>query len=374
MRILLIAPLPPPISGHSLASEVLLDDLSKSHNVEVVNLSWDCSTNGRAVSNRVFEVAKILTHVWRKRKDPGVIYFTISESLLGNVKDLLIYLVCWKSLSKMYIHLHGGSIKRLLFDRHTLLSYLNKTFIQRLAGVIISGEAHLPIFNQIIPQKKIHIVPNFASNDLFVSEEQIIEKFSKDQPLRILYLSGLERKKGYTELADAYLKLDGKLKGSIQIDFAGRFYDSEADKKVFLEKINGAGQIHYHGVIDNSQKRKFFLDAHIFCLPTTHLEGQPISILEAYASGCVVLTTCPPGILDVFTAGVNGFGIRNGSADSIKMALEKVFENPKGLLKIAINNRRTAGEKYRTTSFNARLRAIIETPISPLPLKLGAEV
>jgi glycosyltransferase involved in cell wall biosynthesis len=252
------------------------------------------------------------------------------------------------------------------------VSYLNKIFIQRLAGVIISGESHLPIFNQIIDREKIHIIPNFASNDLFVSEQQIIEQFSNDQPLRILYLSGLERKKGYNELADAYLKLDPESRGSIQIDFVGRFYDSEADKKMFLEKIAGAGNIHYHGVVDNSQKQEFLLKAHAFCLPTSHLEGQPISILEAYASGCVVLTTCPPGILDIFTSGVNGFGIRDGSAESVKLALETVIDNREGLLQIALNNRRTAGEQYRTAKFNARLRAILETPGSPLAL--GAEV
>lgn len=370
MRILLIAPVPPPITGHSLATRVFLDDLSRAHMVEVVNLTKDSTKDGEISLKRILEVAAILKETWRLRKNADVLYLTISESFAGNVKDIFIYLICLKKLSRMYIHLHGGSIGSLLFDRHKVVSYLNKVFIRKLAGVIISGNSHLNIFGSMIPRNKIHIVPNFASDYLFVSEEEIRAKFSNTQPLRILYLSSLQEKKGYNELADAYLKLDHRLRLSIRIDFAGRF-ETESHKEAFLKKIADAGQIHFHGIVDDAEKKLLFSKAHIFCLPTTFLEGQPISILEAYASGCVVLTTCQPGILDVLTLGVNGFGLQDGSPDSIKEALEKILKHPEGLLKIAIVNRRTAGQKYRTSSFTARLRAIIETPVSGTPLTEG---
>jgi glycosyltransferase involved in cell wall biosynthesis len=365
MRILLIAPVPPPITGQSLATKVFLDDLSRTHEVEVVNLTKDSHKDGEVSLKRIREVAKILKDTWRLRKDADVIYLTISESFAGNVKDVFIYLIFLKRLSRMYIHLHGGSLGSLLFDRHKLVSYLNKLFIRRLAGVIVSGDSHLNIFDKMIPQSKIHIVPNFASNYLFVSEKEISDKFSNTQPLRILYISSLQKKKGYNELVDAYLKLTDKSKSSIRIDFAGRF-ESDSHKEAFLKKIGGAGQLHFHGVIDDAQKKLLFSKAHVFCLPTTFLEGQPISILEAYASGCVVLTTCQPGILDVFTDGVNGFGLPDGSPDTIRLALEQILESRDDLLKVAIVNSQTASQKYRTSSFNARLRAIIETSGIPL--------
>lgn len=367
MKILFIAPLPPPITGHSLAAKVFVDDLSKTHEVEIVNLSKD-SAKSRRSAERVFQVAKILKDIWERRKDQDVIYLTISESFAGNVKDLLIYLICLKNLSKTYIHLHGGSLKKLLFDRHKILFSLNKIFIGKLAGVIISGQSHLIMFDNLIQRKKIHIVPNFATDCLFASEEQVIDKFSNTEPLRILYISSLQPRKGYNDLADAYLGLSGNLKEKIRVDFAGRF-DSESDKKMFLEKIHRGGQIYYHGLVDNAQKQFLFSRAHVFCLPSNFLEGQPLSILEAYASGCVVLTTCKPGILDVFEVGVNGFEMQGGSSDSIKLALEKILRNREDLHRIAMTNRKKAGEKYRTSSYNAKLRAIIETPIAAFPIE-----
>lgn len=372
MKILFIAPLPPPLTGHSLASEVLAGDLSKFHQVERVNLSKGARSKEAQRSNRAVEVAKILLEVSSKRRGNDVLYLTISESLGGNLKDLLIYTICRRSLSKMYIHLHGGSIGRLLFDRYKMLSSLNKMFIARLAGVIISGDSHLPIFDGVIPSEKIHVVPNFANDDLFVTEEQVVEKFSKDRPLRVLYISGLEQKKGYNDLAEAYLNLDETLQESIRIDFAGRFDDPEENQNAFLRNIARAKQMHYHGIVDNATKLDLFSRAHAFCLPTSHLEGQPISILEAYAAGCVVLTTTPPGILDIFRDGENGLGIASASPQTIKSTLEKMVQQRDRLLEIGLNNNRTASEKYRSSTFNRRLRQIIESQPASFALQEAA--
>jgi glycosyltransferase involved in cell wall biosynthesis len=263
----------------------------------------------------------------------------------------------------MYIHLHGGSIGSLLFERYKLIALLNKLFISRLGGLIVSGDSHLHIFANMISPSKIHVVPNFASNNLFISRDEITDKFSNTQPLRILYVSSLQEKKGYNELADAYLSLNNELRSRIRIDFAGRF-ESEPHKEAFLKKIAGAEQIQYHGVIEDEKKKLLFAKAHVFCLPTTFLEGQPISILEAYASGCVVLTTCQPGILDIFKVGVNGYPLQDGAPDSIKAALEDIVERRETLLEMALENRQIAGQQYRTSIFTGRLRAIIETTIS----------
>ena len=68
------------------------------------------------------------------------------------------------------------------------------------------------------------------------------------------------------------------------------------------------------------KKRRLFAEAHVFCLPTyySYYEGQPISILEAYASGCVVITTDHGGICDIFKDKINGFRVEKRSCLSIK--------------------------------------------------------
>jgi glycosyltransferase involved in cell wall biosynthesis len=362
MKILFIAPLPPPITGHSLASRVFLDDLVTTHELEVIDLSRDSRHDGSVTVKRLVAVARTLMDVWTKRRKADAIYLTISESLAGNIKDLCIYLLCASRLSRMYVHVHGGSIEKLLFDRHKTLLRFNILFIKRLAGVIVTGKSHVSIFGGMIDAAKIHVVPNFAQDDLFVTHEAIIGKFADTRPLRVLYISAMTTLKGFSDLSEAFFRLPSVLREEVRIDFAGRV-ESEDQKSGFLDRIDGVKQIQYHGIVSGEAKRNLFSRAHVFCLPTAHFEGQPISILEAYASGCVVLTTGQDGIRDVFTDGLNGFEIQPRSASSIASALEHMLANCGRLRVMALANRQVAGTAYRTASYNASLRAVIESTI-----------
>ena len=360
MKILFIAPLPPPITGQSLASKVFLDELVKSHTVEVINLSKESYKHGVTSFKRIIQVVALLKEVLHKRENADIIYFTISESFAGNLKDILIYLICFKSLQRMVIHLHGGSIKRLIFDKNRLLFIINKYFIRRLGDIIVLGQSHIEIFSDIVGKKNIHIVPNFAENYLFLKEEEIRNKFEKTKPLRILFLSNLIQGKGYNELLNAYLSLPENFKNSIRIDFAGDF-ESNADKSKFLSKICEDKRLQYHGIVGCTEKKDLFTRAHVFCFPSSLLEGQPIVILEAYASGCVLIAGSQAGMRDIFTADVNGYKFLPESTDSIRSVIEQVLDNPEHLLPMAISNRNIAGEKYRTSIYTASLIKIIES-------------
>lgn len=360
MRVLFLAPLPPPVTGHALASKTFLDALRQAHETTVVNLSMGSTHDGTVTGRRIVEVAKLLRNVWRQKQAADVIYLTISESVAGNIKDLAIYLLCSPRLSTTFIHLHGGSIKKLLFDRYPLLEKINAIFIRRMAGVIVSGRAHEHIFANVIDPHRIHIVPNFAQDCLFVSEQQVVEKFADVEPLRVLYMSGMTEAKGYQYLAEAYLRLSSELQRKLRIDFAGKF-DSEAEKSRFLAWIADHRGMQYHGLVDEVQKQVLFSKAHFFCLPTSMFEGQPISILEAYASGCVVLTTGQDGIRDVFSDGVNGFEFEAKSARSLGASLQAVAADVGALLPIALRNRSTADVRYRTSTYNTALTRIVES-------------
>ena len=359
MKILLIVPLPPPVTGHSLASKTLVDGLRGVHETAVVDLSMGSLNDGRITLQRIREVGKVLLAVWRRKRWADAIYLTISESRAGNLKDLFIYLLCIGRLGRLFVHLHGGTIGRELFDKHPSWRRLNASFIKRVGGVIISGPSHLDIFAGMIDPARIHVVANGAEDQLFVSEQDILGKFADTRPLRVLYLSAMTPEKGYLDLLDAWLGLGPEVRSRIQLDFAGRF-DAEAERSMFLGRIAGVAGIRHHGLVDAEQKRRLFAQTHVFCLPTRMREGQPISILEAYAAGCVVVTTGQRGIRDVFTDGINGFEVVEGSAASIAAVLASASDDTGRLRQIAVANRRTAGECYRATRFTAGLTRVLE--------------
>jgi glycosyltransferase involved in cell wall biosynthesis len=361
MNVLFIGPIPGSVTGQSLACQVLLDGLRKGHEVAVVNLSKQGFKQGISSGSRVGEVLNVLRQVCRTRGAADVIYLTVSESFAGNVKDLAFFFLCLGRLDHMVIHLHGGAgMTRIMRGERPPLRGLNAFFLKRLGGVIVLGEVHLGIYRGVVPDARLHIVPNFAQDELFTTAARVDAKFRQSHPVRLLFLSNLLPGKGHVELIDAFFALDDKVKASIRIDLAGGF-ESDRQKDAFLARIAGVEQVRYHGTVTGARKTALFDEAHVFCLPTYYpYEGQPISILEAYASGCAVITTDHSGIPDVFRGDVNGFQVAPRSVADLRSAIERAAAEPEVLRRMALTNLETARTRYRTSEYQRAVIQIID--------------
>lgn len=362
VRILFVAPLPPPVNGQSIVSQRLLDHLRERHEVVVVNIRKKSLKEGIDSLGRVAEILDVLRQVARHRSDVDLVYVTIAESMAGNLKDLVICLLPSRR-ARVYIHLHGGSIRRLLYDRHRVVYWLNKLIFGRIAGAIVSGPSHTNVFDGILAPVKVHIAANYADDSLFVSSEAIAAKFANLDPIRILYISHMIEGKGYQRLIDAFFRCSEATKRAITIDFAGAF-DSDTERDVFLGLIRSEERVRYHGVVDTETKRSLLASSHAFCLPSSYFEGQPISILEAYASGCVVLATGKPGIRDVFTHDGNGYELEPNTPEGIASVIDRLVSARHHLMDIALGNRRLADEQYRAPVSMGRISRILEQPAS----------
>jgi glycosyltransferase involved in cell wall biosynthesis len=361
MRVLFIAPLPPPTHGQSLASDVLYQHLRQRHDVSVVNMTKPTARHVWDRIGRVGSVLGFLGGVATKKRGADVIYLTISESLLGNLKDLCIYGLCFGALDRMFIHLLGGAgIKRIL-ERRGLQYRLNRFFISRMRGVIVEGRMQAATFSTVIARDRIHIQNNFAEDFLFFTEREIREKFTGVETVNVLFLSNLYGGKGHNELVGGYLGMPRELRDRFRIAFVGGF-ESPRLREEFLRKIEGDAGLSYLGTfISGSEKRALYGRSQVFCLPTYYpYEGQPISILEAYATGCVVVTTEHSGIPEVFKDGVNGFAVEPGSAESIRQALVQIAHDPQRLVEVGVANRNVAHERYRTGAYLSALTGILE--------------
>ncbi len=349
--ILLLGPLPPPVTGNSLAVKLFYDALiQRKFKVEIINLSKRGFKNGIDSIARIGELFKIFTRILLAKKSTDSIYFTISESKAGNLKDILVYVMCYKFLPKMYIHLHGGAgYARIMSDRSTFIFKLNAFFLKKLAGVIVLGRSHGEIFKGLVHPNKIKIVPNFSEDEFFLDKKKVEEKFKDPLSLNFLFLSNLIDGKGHLELIGAMERLNDSTQKLFRLDIAGGF-DDDKKKEAFLARIKKLPNIKYHGVVKGEEKKKLLNNAHVFFLPTYYpYEGQPISILEAYASGCAVVTTNHSGIFDVFKPEFNGFEVEKKSIDSILTALDVIVNNMQKVRQAAINNVEYANSEFRTS-------------------------
>lgn len=365
MKILFIAPIPVKekdnVSGQAKASKVLYDVLKDDHEVNVINLNKDSLKSGITSTGRIIQIGKLLKQVYNKRKNNDIIYISLAESFAGNMRDLFFYKIIEKDISKTFVHMLGGAGMKEILNKDNWQQKLNKKFLKKVAGVFVEGELNYEMFKKVIPEEKIHIVPNFADEDLFVTEQEVRDKFNDLSKINVLYLSNLINGKGYLELTDAYMELPEAYKEKMNISFVGGFENQEKEEE-FQRKINDEQGISYLGkFIIGQEKRELYLKNQVFCLPTYYpFEGQPISILEAYATGNVVITTGHSGIPFVFKDQVNGFMVEKRSVDSLKNALIQLVDKKEILLDIALHNRKEALEKYRSSIFQKKLKEIIE--------------
>lgn len=355
----MIATLPPPITGQSVATNLLYHHLSNKHRVTLLNLSKESYLAGVTSVGRVFSILFLLGGVLKNVFKSDIIYLTIAQSKYGVLRDILILFLCISKLNKVVLHSHGNGIKHTVYDKNYILRALSAFFFHRVHALIVLGESSDIVFKGIIQNYKMHIVKNFAARELYINQNELILKHSKTGVVNLLFLSNFIDGKGYLELFEAYQLLPLELQNRIHINFAGAFDDLKKNEE-FLTLIKTQLQMKYLGVIKGEEKRIVLRNSHIFCLPTYYqFEGQPISILEAYASGCAVITTSHAGILDIFENKRNGLLVEIKSSVSLAGAIEYLTNQNLDRVNFALNNIKDARELYQEDRFCQEIEKLL---------------
>lgn len=293
-----------------------------------------------------------------------VVYYNPSESVAGGLKDLCFYLILFFKLKKTVIHLHGGAGMRILLSStHPIIFRLNKFFLKRVGAVIVLGNRLKSIYKNVVADGRLYAVANYSGDDYYVEQKVVDLKFQQSIKINILFLSNLLPQKGHEELIGAIALLPNELLSMFKFDFAGGFESTQAESlfRNVVREVSGA-DITVHGVVQGELKKRLLSGAHLFCLPTYYkYEGQPISILEAYASGCAVMTTNHSGIFDTFTPGVNGLEVSPKSSQSIADALRWAVQNRDELHRFANANLLDARHKYRSDVHVKKLSDILNS-------------
>ena len=260
--------------------------------------------------------------------------------------------------------LGGANMNRLLdSELHPVIFKINRRFLKRIGGIIVEGQKQKETFSRVTDSNRVHIVPNFAEDFLFRTDTQISDKFQNFHPLKILFLSNLLPGKGHRELLNAFMEMSEEEKKLVQIDFAGKHSD-DGFEQILEHACKQYPQITYHGSVGPEKKSELFSKAHIFCLPTYYpYEGQPFTIVEAYASGCAVITSLHSGIPQVFEDKVNGYAVQNKNSAALKELLLNCLTQREELLGHALYNVQVAREKHKVSGYLSQIVDLLNTSI-----------
>ena len=120
--------------------------------------------------------------------------------------------------------------------------------------------------------------------------------------------------------------------------------------------------VEYVGVVTGERKWALIDDSDFFILPTNHRdEGQPISIIEAMARGCVVIATNYRAIPDMVVDGETGVLVEHSSPRQIVDAVHRLASDCAAYAAAS----RAGAERYRQ-------RFTVERHVEAMARVLGA--
>jgi len=230
-----------------------------------------------------------------------VAYIITSQSKKGFLRDFMMVGLLSLFSVKVVTHQFGANYRQLT-------DVISKASLDRLIwmlnyikAIIVEGDymkeqfSFLPNYSQ-----KVHVVPNGLPVE--GRHAQIAKTYDGKQPFIMFYLSNLIWSKGYFDVLQAVDILVNEEGLDVKCVFAGQFWNSADDERPgisnwedfdqFVKEHSLTDKVEYHKGLYGEKKDSYFYKANVFLLPTYYLnEGQPVSIIEAMAYGCVPLVT-----------------------------------------------------------------------------------
>ncbi|MBQ9465677.1 MAG: glycosyltransferase family 4 protein [Muribaculaceae bacterium] len=195
------------------------------------------------------------------------------------------------------LHVHGGEFGKFYH------SYVSKVrpVLDTCDGLIVLSKSWRDVFkNEIGYDKPIWVVNN-------VIAKPTLKESENDGLIHILFLGFIRIEKGVFELLEATTLIKDKLAGKAQIHICGVGCEEKmAMLKAMISDLDIDEVVKYEGWVDGNKKIALLNQCQIYVLPS-HVEGLPVSILEAMSYGLAIVATPVGAIPEIVKNEENGY-------------------------------------------------------------------
>jgi glycosyltransferase involved in cell wall biosynthesis len=353
-RILAVLRPPPPFGGGEIIGQYLLNKYSTRDGFTV----YAMGSKRRTKSNQdVFALWKLgeflgLTTklVWRLvRKRPDLLFWgSLGKAFPHFFRDSLIL---WPALLRnipVVTAIHGEAPA---FLRHRgLRAWYGRLVLNRLKSFRVLG-ASIEKECRRCGVRQATVLENGVEGP---PDGNVVRNVARDGDCVLLFAGTLSPKKGFDVLVEAARVL--KQRGAtFRVECLG-VWISKTFRASMLSQILDAGmesQFVFHGLRLGESKWEVIGNADILVLPSLS-EGQPLVILEAYASGLAVIASAVGAIPDTVADNVNGRLIPPSDPAALAEAVGRLAREPETLRRIKQNNKTLFLERYTLTHFLER--------------------
>ncbi|NQV01367.1 MAG: glycosyltransferase family 4 protein [Bacteroidia bacterium] len=375
MRLLFIAPLPPPFGGMSVITRSLFEaGLSDFFEVVHLNTSKNSPTEkfGKISLQDVLLAVKNyfkLTRLCIRHPEIRSI-FLIGTCDSGIIRDAG-YIFILKLFSRNIIfNLHGT---RKLREKNRLIRFFTNYALKRSEFILSPTKIDMDgVAGLIQNRKKLKLF----YNSVYISQEYMGRDEGQGgqggqegqgngdgqigKPFRIVGLGRLSAAKGAFDLIEVCAGLIDE--GSdIHLTWIGKGAypedEREANRMISENQVT-KGKIDLQSGISEEKKYMLLRKADIFVLPT-YSDNLPVAILEAMAMGLPVISTTVGAIPEVIQDKINGWLVSPGDKDKLREYIVDA-RNKKSLLdQMGANNRNAFHSIFTSLQRIKELKACI---------------
>jgi glycosyltransferase involved in cell wall biosynthesis len=259
------------------------------------------------------------------------------------------YRLIWEKLSLFdkdrdkYGHFKDSNIKSFMISK---LINKRKDLLKNITKFITHTDFTKQVFSQgIVPEYKLIIKPNFLS-----STENKIKPILKKK--NAIFASRISKEKGILTLIRAFKKID------VELDVLG-----DGPLLNIIKKNNIDLNIKFHGSLPRVKVSKFINNSKFLVFPSEWYESFPMTILEAFREGTLVLASNIGSIKSIIKDRFNGILFEPGNKSDLIDKVKWILNNPKECDQIALNANKEFNNKYSSEINYKQLINIYEEAI-----------
>ncbi|GHC44491.1 glycosyl transferase [Ulvibacter litoralis] len=281
-----------------------------------------------------------------------LVYFTLSPLGFAFYKDAISVCILKIFRKNIVFHLHGKGIKNEIQNKLKRKIY---KFVFKNVEVIQLAEALKNDIKDIYPK-----TPYFLPNGVKQIDVTTIDTKRTNSIPTFIYLSNLMKDKGILVFLEAVRNLK-KYDNQFKVHIVGPSSDVTIEQLEEYISQNGLTNVKLFGPAFNQKKYKHLLKSDVFVLPTFYKnECFPLSILEAYQTGLVVLSTDNGAIPSMVQENKNGFLVPQKDVEALAERMKYLIKNPQKLEIIKENNKKEFNEKYTEEILIKNFETIID--------------
>lgn len=358
-KIIMLLKLPPPYIGPTIASQIILNSDLKKH-YDIIHLDTsdhrDISTLGKFDLVNFFIAVKhyfmLIKYIVKYK--PSAVYFPNAQTSVAYIRDIPFLLISKIFRKKIIVHLRGGNFKNWYNSLNPVMQGIVKVIHPLADGQIVLGKSLIHMYEGILPEKKIFVVPN--GRDFSFRKK---ENPNPNQKLKILFFANYIRSKGVLDFLHS-LKF---IKNSERIEYIISGTPRDGDTYDEIKSLVSANENMINlGPTIGEKKKEIFLNADIFCFPTYYSnEGHPWVIVEAMAAGLPIISTDHAAIAESVIDGYNGFLVEKMNPKQIAERIDLLIQDHNLRLQMGNNSRLHYEKNFTEKKFVTNLRNTFES-------------